>query len=85
MLKASPISPLIVFTTAYDEYAVEAFGLNAIDYLLKPYSHMRLKETLREYARVHEASPKSRKLMMSPTGVSFHRGAPQYARQVAIR
>ena len=47
MLKASPISPLIVFTTAYDEYAVEAFGLNAIDYLLKPYSHMRLKETLR--------------------------------------
>ena len=46
MLKASPISPLIVFTTAYDEYAVEAFGLNAIDYLLKPYSHMRLKETL---------------------------------------
>lgn len=46
MLKASPLSPMIVFTTAYDEYAVEAFGLNAIDYLLKPYSHLRLKETL---------------------------------------
>ncbi|RAR44313.1 LytTR family DNA-binding domain-containing protein [Paenibacillus sp. MDMC362] len=55
MLKASPISPFIVFTTAYDEYAVEAFGLNAIDYLLKPYSHMRLKETLQRIrSRVHE-------------------------------
>ncbi|RIX50121.1 DNA-binding response regulator [Paenibacillus nanensis] len=46
MLKASPHSPMIVFTTAYDDYAVEAFGLNAVDYLLKPYSHLRLKESL---------------------------------------
>lgn len=61
MLKASPVSPFIVFTTAYDEYAVEAFGLNAIDYLLKPYSHMRLKETLQRIrSRVQEgqAAPK---------------------------
>lgn len=60
MLKASPVSPLIVFTTAYDEYAVEAFGLNAIDYLLKPYSHMRLKESLQRIrSRLHggEVSP----------------------------
>jgi len=56
-LKASPISPLIVFTTAYDEYAVEAFGLNAIDYLLKPYSHMRLKETLQRIrSRIQEGN-----------------------------
>ncbi|PAD77346.1 LytR/AlgR family response regulator transcription factor [Paenibacillus campinasensis] len=46
MLKASAASPLIVFTTAYDEYAVEAFGLNAIDYLMKPYSHLRFRESL---------------------------------------
>ncbi|MEW6624073.1 MAG: LytTR family DNA-binding domain-containing protein [Bacillota bacterium] len=45
-LKAQKKSPLIVFTTAYDEYAVEAFGLNAIDYLLKPYGDNRLQETL---------------------------------------
>lgn len=57
MLKASPISPLIVFTTAYDEYAVEAFGLNAIDYLLKPYSYMRLKETLQRIrSRIQEGN-----------------------------
>lgn len=47
MLNASPHDILIVFTTAYEDYAVTAFGLNAIDYLLKPYSQDRLRETLR--------------------------------------
>lgn len=45
-LLARKSSPLIVFTTAYDEYAVEAFGLNAIDYLLKPFNEQRLEEAL---------------------------------------
>jgi two-component system LytT family response regulator len=38
--------PLIAFVTAYDEYAVRAFELNAIDYLLKPVERSRLKETI---------------------------------------
>jgi len=39
-------APYIIFTTAYDEYAVEAFQLSAVDYLLKPISDQRLKESL---------------------------------------
>jgi len=35
-------APLIVFVTAYDEHAVKAFDLNALDYLLKPYDKERL-------------------------------------------
>jgi two-component system, LytTR family, response regulator len=38
--------PLVAFVTAYDQYAVEAFELNAIDYLLKPVETARLEHTL---------------------------------------
>jgi two-component system, LytTR family, response regulator len=38
--------PLVAFVTAYDEYAVQAFEINAIDYLLKPVERARLLETI---------------------------------------
>lgn len=38
--------PLVAFVTAYDEYAVQAFEVNAVDYLLKPVEKSRLRETL---------------------------------------
>jgi two-component system LytT family response regulator len=38
--------PLIAFVTAYDEYAVRAFEINAVDYLLKPVDRVRLRETI---------------------------------------
>ena len=39
---ALPAHVLVAFTTAYDEYAVQAFELNAVDYLLKPFTRERL-------------------------------------------
>jgi two-component system, LytTR family, response regulator len=42
--KTSP--PIIVFVTAYDEYAIEAFEVHALDYLLKPFDDERLGMTL---------------------------------------
>jgi len=38
--------PLVVFVTAYDEYAIQAFDANAVDYLLKPIEKARLRETI---------------------------------------
>jgi DNA-binding LytR/AlgR family response regulator len=38
--------PLIAFVTAYDEYAVRAFEMNAVDYLLKPVEAVRLRQTV---------------------------------------
>ena len=38
--------PLVAFVTAYDEYAIQAFEVNAVDYLLKPVEKARLHETL---------------------------------------
>lgn len=42
--------PLVAFVTAHDEFAVRAFELNAIDYLLKPIEKARLRETLNRAA-----------------------------------
>lgn len=39
-------APLVVFVTAYDEYAIQAFDANAVDYLLKPYDQPRLQRAL---------------------------------------
>jgi len=39
-------APLVVFVTAYDEYAIRAFDANAVDYLLKPYDQQRLQRAL---------------------------------------
>lgn len=48
--------PLIAFVTAYDEFAVRAFEVNAVDYVLKPVEEARLRETLN---RVHERLEKN--------------------------
>lgn len=53
-------APLLVFVTAFDEHAVKAFELNAVDYLSKPYDKDRLSKMLnRIRARMHgsEARP----------------------------
>ena len=48
--------PLVAFVTAFDEYAVQAFDLNAVDYLLKPVEEGRLRETIdRAKARIGKA------------------------------
>lgn len=44
--------PAVVFVTAYDEYAVRAFEVHALDYLLKPFGRERFQQTL-QHARTH--------------------------------
>lgn len=72
-------APLIVFATAFDQYAIKAFDANAIDYLLKPYDKARLQRALvriRERLRTPGALPDAdngqpvRQLLMTERGVT---------------
>lgn len=53
--------PPVIFVTAYDEYAVKAFELNAVDYLLKPFDNQRLRHSV-ERARERIAGHKQKVL-----------------------
>ena len=47
VIEALEEPPQVVFVTAYDEYAIRAFEVNALDYLLKPFSKERLEKAIR--------------------------------------
>ena len=48
--------PHVIFTTAYDEFALKAFEVNALDYLLKPIQTERLTESINKLLAQHQAS-----------------------------
>jgi two-component system, LytTR family, response regulator AlgR len=69
-LQKLPKPPAIVFTTAYDAYAIRAFEVHAIDYLLKPIRAARLQEAL---VRARSARPPSAEALrdMSKSAPAF--------------
>ncbi|MBT5506864.1 MAG: response regulator transcription factor [Flammeovirgaceae bacterium] len=48
--------PKVIFTTAYDEFAIKAFDVNALDYLLKPIQEERLKDTINKVLAVQASA-----------------------------
>jgi two-component system, LytTR family, response regulator len=76
--------PMIVFTTAFDEFAIKAFDVNAIDYLLKPYSLERLKRAISKVVQTFEESdpalPSYEKL------VEYHVGKnPENLKRIVVK
>ena len=64
--------PLVIFVTAYDQYAVDAFELNAVDYLLKPFDRERF----------HAAVERARSRLSSPAGSDVRAHVHAAVRQI---
>ena len=59
--------PQLIFVTAFDQYAVDAFSVNAVDYLLKPVDADRLEQAL-ERVRRRVASEQVSRMPLAPAG-----------------
>jgi two-component system, LytTR family, response regulator len=87
LLKKSRM-PLVAFVTAYDEYAVRAFELNAVDYLLKPVDRARLREALnRAQERLERADLRiESSARMDAAAASYEEATrPQILERIPIR
>lgn len=51
------VDSFIIFTTAYDEYAIKAFELNSIDYLLKPIQQAKLAQSIAKFKKLKSSFP----------------------------
>lgn len=72
--------PYFVFATAYDQYAVQAFEVNAIDYLLKPIARSRLEKTMGKVRRMIETAESTADKLDRLVEMIEERPAPQKSR-----
>jgi two-component system LytT family response regulator len=80
--------PLVVFTTAFDQYALQAFEVNSIDYLLKPIEASHLARALDKIERLRAAPvppPDWRALLEQLTGAVTQTAPPAYPERIASR
>jgi two-component system LytT family response regulator len=80
--------PLVAFVTAFDDHAIEAFELNAIDYLLKPVHRERLQATLdRARQRLQTREPaEGRAAALASASSAYERASRrQYAERLPLR
>lgn len=80
--------PLVVFTTAYSQYALQAFEVNSIDYLLKPIEAQQLERALSKLDRIARSGdprPDVNALLSQLTAALQHGRAPEYPQRLASR
>ncbi len=88
VLARVPSQPIVIFTTAYDQYALKAFGVNSVDYLLKPVEPESLDRALNKVERLRAsgqlAQPELQALLKQITD-SLRESKPEYPDRIASR
>jgi two-component system LytT family response regulator len=88
VLARLPVQPAIIFTTAHDEYALKAFGVNSVDYLLKPVDPRQLERALGKLERLRhrvELSPPDLQRLLKSLADSLRGAGPEYPDRIASR
>jgi two-component system LytT family response regulator len=75
--------PHIIFSTAYDQYAIKAFEMTAVDYLLKPYSAERFGQAIKKVLQqILSAKPESTRVNNLVTALETN---PEYLQRIAVK
>ena len=87
ILEAKPFKAPIIFTTAYDEYAIKAFKVNSVDYLLKPIDFEELSAAIDKYKEIY--APGKVKPWQAAEIENLHKAmqmlTPQYKSRFVVR
>jgi len=88
VLAKLPRQPIVIFTTAYDQYALKAFAVNSVDYLLKPVDPESLERALRKVEALRNSGQPSQaglRVLFQQVTDSLRETKPEYLERIASR
>jgi two-component system LytT family response regulator len=88
VLAKLPCQPIVIFTTAYDQYALKAFGVNSVDYLLKPVDPESLERALKKVEALRNSGQTSQadlQSLLKQLTESLRETKPEYLDRIASR
>jgi two-component system LytT family response regulator len=88
VLARLPSQPIVIFTTAYDQYALKAFGVNSVDYLLKPVEPESLDRALKKVERLRGSGQLAQldlQTVLKQLTDSLRETKPEYPDRIASR
>ncbi len=85
--RLGPLEPLVVFTTAYEQYALDAFKVNSIDYLLKPVDAHQLDRAIAKLQRIRNGSETRGNIdaLLKQVRSMLEQREPEYVARLASR